>query len=145
MQLNTKSRYAVLAMVDIANHAKSEPCNLSHISIRQNISLSYLEQIFNKLRKSNLVESLRGPGGGYKLVKSSSEIKISEIINAVDENIQATGCGNNPKSFCTGKSEKCLTHEFWSDLEELIANYFDSVALSDIANGKKSNIADFKN
>ena len=140
MKLNTKSRYAVQAMVDIACNGDSQPCSLSHISIRQNISLSYLEQIFNKLKKSELVKSHRGPGGGYKLFKSSSEIKISEIINAVDENIKATGCGHDINSSCTGKSERCLTHHLWEYLENLVEDYLNSVVLSDVANKKNNNI-----
>tara|TARA_X000000368_G_C22996666_1_gene696983 strand:+ start:898 stop:1335 length:438 start_codon:yes stop_codon:yes gene_type:complete len=136
MRLSTKSRYAVQAMVDLANNSKSKPCNLSEISLRQNISLSYLEQIFNKLKKSNLVLSVKGPGGGYSLSKSAYKIRISEIINGVEENIKATGCSNDPSKFCTGKNEKCITHHFLEDLESLIENYLESVALSDIALNK---------
>ena len=140
MKLNTKSRYAVQAMVDIACNGDNKPCSLSHISIRQNISLSYLEQIFNKLKKSKLVKSHRGPGGGYKLSKSSCEIKIAEIINAVDENIKATGCGHDINSSCTGKSERCITHHLWEDLENLVEDYLNSVVLSDVASKKNNNI-----
>ena len=139
MRLSTKSRYAVQAMVDLANNSKSKPCNLSEISLRQNISLSYLEQIFNKLKKSNLVLSVKGPGGGYSLSKSAYKIRISEIINGVEENIKATGCSNDPSKFCTGKNEKCITHHFLEDLESLIENYLESVALSDIALNKDNN------
>ena len=140
MKLNTKSRYAVQAMVDIACNGDSKPCSLSHISIRQNISLSYLEQIFNKLKKSKLVKSHRGPGGGYKLIKSSSDINIAEIINAVDDNIKATGCGHDINSSCTGKSERCITHNLWEDLENLVEDYLNSIVLSDVANKKNNNI-----
>ena len=132
MKITSKGRYAVLAMVDIAQHGKGSTCNLTHISIRQNISLSYLERIFNDLKKAKLVESQRGPGGGYRLSKNSDQIRILEIFNAIDEKIKATACGNNPDSFCTGKSMKCLTHGFWEDLEGLIGNYLNSVALSDL-------------
>ena len=139
MKLSTKSRYAVQAMVDLAKNGSDKPCNLTDISIRQNISLSYLEQIFNKLKKSNLVFSIKGPGGGYNLSKAPNKIKISEIINGVEENIKATGCSNDSSKFCTGKNEKCITHHFLEDLESLIENYLDSVALSDIALNKENN------
>tara|TARA_B100001142_G_scaffold111686_1_gene113663 strand:+ start:943 stop:1380 length:438 start_codon:yes stop_codon:yes gene_type:complete len=138
MKLSTKSRYAVQAMVDLAINSNNKPCNLLEISNRQNISLSYLEQIFNKLRKSNLVSSVKGPGGGYSLSKSPNKIRISEIVNGVEENIKVTGCGNHPSKFCTGKNEKCITHHFLEDLESLIENYLDSVALSDIALNKEN-------
>ena len=139
MKLSTKSRYAVQAMVDLAKNGTDKPCNLTDISMRQNISLSYLEQIFNKLKKSNLVFSIKGPGGGYNLSKAPNKIKISEIINGVEENIRATGCSNDSSKFCTGKNEKCITHHFLEDLESLIENYLDSVALSDIALNKENN------
>ena len=139
MKLSTKSRYAVQAMVDLAKNGSGKPCNLTDISMRQNISLSYLEQIFNKLKKSNLVFSIKGPGGGYNLSKAPNKIKISEIINGVEENIRATGCSNDSSKFCTGKNEKCITHHFLEDLESLIENYLDSVALSDISLNKENN------
>ena len=139
MKLSTKSRYAVQAMVDLAKNSSSKPCSLADIAIRQNISLSFLEQIFNKLKRSNLVSSMKGPGGGYILTKRSDDIRVAEIIHSVEENIKATGCGNDPNSFCTGKSERCLTHHFLEDLESLIENYLDSVALSDIALNKDNN------
>ena len=139
MRLSTKSRYAVQAMVDLAKNGSGKPCNLTDISMRQNISLSYLEQIFNKLKKSNLVFSIKGPGGGYNLSKAPNKIKISEIINGVEEDIKATGCSNDRSKFCTGKNEKCITHHFLEDLESLIENYLDSVALSDIALNKENN------
>ena len=140
MKLSTRSRYAVQAMVDLAKNGSDMPCNLSEISMRQNISLSYLEQIFNRLRKSNLVNSVKGPGGGYILSKSPNEIRISEIINGVEENIRATGCGNDTSRFCTGKNEKCITHHFLEDLEFIIENYLESVALSDIALNKNNSV-----
>ena len=143
MKLTTKGRYAVMAMADLASYSKNRPVSLSEISIRQNISLSYLEQIFNKLKKSNLVFSIKGPGGGYNLSKAANKIKISEIINGVEENIKATGCSNDPSKFCTGKNEKCITHHFLEDLESLIENYLDSVALSDIALNKDNNFLGF--
>ena len=96
MKLSSKRRYAVLAMVDIAKYADNKPCKLSNVAVRQNISLQFLEQIFLKLKKSNLVKSHRGPGGGYKLSGKSENIKVSDVIAAVDESIKTTGCGNNP-------------------------------------------------
>ena len=141
MKITSRGRYAVLAMVDIAKHGESSPCSLAHISIRQNISLSYLEQIFNDLKKAELVRSQRGPGGGYKLSKNSSDIRILEIFDAIDEKIKTTSCGNNPKAFCSGNGKKCLTHNFWEELEGVIGNYLNSVNLSDlIENNTKKNI-----
>ena len=137
MKITSKGRYAVLAMVDIARHSKVSPCNLTNVSIRQNISLAYLERIFNDLKKANLVESQKGPGGGYSLSKDSSEIQILDIFNAIDEKIKATGCSNNPNDFCTGKGKKCLTHNFWEDLENLIGSYLKSVSLNDLVIGNK--------
>ena len=137
MKITSKGRYAVLAMVDIARHSKISPCNLTNVSIRQNISLPYLERIFNDLKKADLVESQKGPGGGYRLSKDSSEIQILEIFNAIDEKIKATGCSNNPNAFCTGNGKKCLTHNFWEDLENLIGSYLQSVSLDDLVAGNK--------
>tara|TARA_B100000029_G_scaffold501026_1_gene573699 strand:- start:429 stop:860 length:432 start_codon:yes stop_codon:yes gene_type:complete len=137
MKITSKGRYAVMAMVDIARNSNRSPCNLTHVSIRQNISLPYLERIFNDLKKANLVESQRGPGGGYRLSKSPNEIQILEIFYAIDEKIKATGCLNNPNNFCTGEGKKCLTHEFWEGLEDLIGNYLQSISLSDLINGNK--------
>jgi len=108
---------------------------LSHVSVRQNISLSYLEQIFNDLKRANLVKSQKGPGGGYKLNKESNKIRILDIFNAIDEQIKTTGCGNDPKSSCSGTGKKCLTHNFWENLEGVIGNYLNSVYLSDLTEG----------
>ena len=105
---------------------------MSHVSVRQNISLSYLEQIFNDLKKAELVKSQKGPGGGYTLNKQTQEIKILDIFNAIDEKIKTTGCGNNPNAFCSGTNKKCLTHNFWESLEGVIGNYLSTVHLSDL-------------
>jgi len=137
MKITSKGRYAVLAMVDIARHSKFSPCNLNHVSIRQNISLPYLERIFNDLKRANLVESQKGPGGGYRLSKNSCEIQILEIFNAIDEKIKVTGCSNNPNAYCAGQGKKCLTHNFWEDLENLIGKYLQSVSLDDLLTGNK--------
>ncbi len=136
MKITSRSRYAVLAMVDIAKFGSKRPCSLSHVSVRQNISLSYLEQIFNDLKKAKLVRSQKGPGGGYSLSKKSGEIRILDIFNAIDEQIKTTGCGNNPNAFCSGTNKKCLTHNFWESLEGVIGSYLGTVYLSDLVEGK---------
>ena len=138
MKITSKGRYAVLAMVDVARHSNNYPCNLTDVSIRQNISLPYLERIFNDLKKANLVESQKGPGGGYRLSKCSNQIQILEIFNAIDEKIKATGCSNNPNDFCTGKGTRCLTHGLWQDLENLIGNYLQSISLNDLIEGNNT-------
>ena len=117
MKLSTKGRYAVTAMMDLAIHDHEGPVTLADISNCQGISLSYLEQLFSKLRKSGLVEGVRGPGGGYRLGKPASHISIAQIIVAVDENIDATRCRGNED--CHG-GDKCLTHELWADLSCLL-------------------------
>lgn len=132
MKITSRGRYAVLAMVDLAKFGLQKPCSLSHVSVRQNISLSYLEQIFNDLKKAELVKSQKGPGGGYILNKQTEEIKILDIFNAIDEKIKTTGCGNNPNAFCSGTNKKCLTHNFWENLEGVIGNYLSTVHLSDL-------------
>ena len=136
MKITSRGRYAVLAMVDIAKFGSNRPCSLSHVSVRQNISLSYLEQIFNDLKKAKLVRSQKGPGGGYSLSKESGEIRILDIFNAIDEQIKTTGCGNNPNAFCSGTNKKCLTHNFWENLEGVIGSYLGTVYLSDLVEGK---------
>ncbi len=136
MKITSRGRYAVLAMVDIAKFGSKRPCSLSHVSVRQNISLSYLEQIFNDLKKAKLVRSKKGPGGGYSLSKKSGEIRILDIFNAIDEQIKTTGCGNNPNAFCSGTNKKCLTHNFWENLEGVIGSYLGTVYLSDLVEGK---------
>ena len=136
MKITSRGRYAVLAMVDIAKFGSNRPCSLSHVSVRQNISLSYLEQIFNDLKKAKLVKSQKGPGGGYSLSKESGEIRILDIFNAIDEQIKTRGCGNNPNAFCSGTNKKCLTHNFWENLEGVIGSYLGTVYLSDLVEGK---------
>jgi len=132
MKLNNKGRYAVMAMADLAKIGAKQPISLSEISLRQGISLSFLEQIFLKLKKKNLVESSRGPLGGYFLVKSPKEIKLSSIISAVDEKVKTVGCKKESKKGCNGKSIKCITHNLWDDLENHINNFFESNTLNDI-------------
>jgi len=132
MKLTSKGRYAVMAMADLAKTNHDQPTSLSEISLRQGISISFLEQIFLKLKKSNLVYSLRGPSGGYLLSKPSTEIKLSSIIKAVDEKVKTVGCKKESKKGCTGKSVKCITHNLWDDLEKHINSFFEKNTLHDI-------------
>ena len=132
MKLTSKGRYAVMAMADLANTNANEPINLTEISLRQGISISFLEQIFLKLKRNNLVESSRGPSGGYSLTKSPDEIKLSSIIKAVNEEVKTVGCKKELKKGCNGKSIKCITHDLWDDLETHINNFFEKNTLKDI-------------
>ena len=132
MKLTSKGRYAVMAMADLANVKDKKTTNLTEISLRQGISISFLEQIFLKLKKNNLVKSLRGPAGGYSLTRSPEEIKLSNIIEAVDEKVKTVGCKKESKKGCTGKSVKCITHNLWDDLETHINNFFEKNTLKDI-------------
>lgn len=126
MRLTTKGRYAVTAMLDLAVHATSGPITLADISKRQGISLSYLEQLFAKLRKSTLVSSARGPGGGYRLSREASDINIAAIITAVDEKVDATRCGGEGN--CQD-GQKCLTHQLWADLSEQLFSFLEGITL----------------
>ena len=132
MKLTSKGRYAVMAMADLAKNYVKEPTSLTEISLRQGISLDYLEQIFSKLKKNNLVYSVRGPTGGYVLSKSPEEIKLLNIINAVDEKIKTVKCRKESKKGCNGKSIKCITHNLWDDLEIHINKFFENNTLNDI-------------
>ena len=132
MKLTSKGRYAVMAMADLAKNHVKEPISLTEISLRQGISISYLEQLFLKLRKNNLVQSTRGPSGGYILSKPPGEIKLLSIINAVDEKIKTVKCRKESKRSCNGKSIKCITHNLWDDLEAHINKFFEDNTLNDI-------------
>ena len=132
MKLTSKGRNAVMAMADLAKSKANKPTNLTEISLRQGISIPFLEQIFLKLKKNNLVESSRGPSGGYTLAKSPEEIKLLNIINAVDEKVKTLGCKKESKKGCNGKSIKCITHNLWDDLEIHINNFFEKNTLKDI-------------
>ena len=132
MKLNTKSRYAVMALADMSNFTRKRPVSLRDISLRQNISLLYLEQIFLKLKKNNLVKSIRGTNGGYILNKDPKEIKISEIFLAVEEKVKTVGCTKESKKGCNGKSTKCITHDLWDELELHINTFFESKKLIDL-------------
>ena len=132
MKLTTKGRYAVMAMADLALFKDSGPINLTDISLRQNISLAYLEQIFIKLKKNNLVKSIRGAKGGYVLENSPENIKISNIIAAVDEEIKTLNCKKESKKGCNNKSSKCITHNLWDELDQHINSFFEKVKLQDL-------------
>ena len=132
MKLTSKGRYAVMAMADLAKINSKQPTSLTEISLRQGISISFLEQIFLKLKKNNLVKSSRGPSGGYLLAKSAEEIKLSSIIEAVDERVKTLGCKKESKKGCNGKSIKCITHNLWDELETHINNFFEKNTLKDI-------------
>ena len=129
MKLTTKGRYAVTAMLDLALHQGKGPITLADISSRQEISLSYLEQLFAKLRKNGLVSSARGPGGGYKLSRDSEQIVVAEVVAAVDEKVDATRCKR--KGNCQ-KDERCLTHELWCDLSDQIFDFLSSISLGQL-------------
>lgn len=132
MRLSTKGRYAVMAMVDLANHSQGTPVALADIADRQEISLSYLEQLFAKLRKGGLVKSVRGPGGGYLLAFPAESSRISDIILAVDEPIQTTRCAIGSPSGCRVNRSRCLTHDLWEELGNHIHIYLSSVTLADV-------------
>lgn len=132
MRLSTKGRYAVMAMVDLAKHGRGEPISLAEIAERQEISLSYLEQLFAKLRAGNLVKSVRGPGGGYLLAHGADGTRISDIILAVDEPIRATRCTPGAPLGCSGSKTRCLTHDLWEELGNQIHLYLSSVTLADV-------------
>jgi len=132
MKLTTRGRYAVMAMADIATNANIGPISLTEISIRQNISVAYLEQIFIKLKKNKLVKSVRGANGGYTLEKSASEIKLSNIIFAVDEEVKTLNCKKQSKKGCNNKSTKCITHNLWDQLDQHINGFFEKVKLQDL-------------
>ena len=132
MKLTTKGRYAVMAMADLASFKENGPISLTDISLRQNISLAYLEQIFIKLKNKNLVKSVRGAKGGYVLECSPEEIKISNIISAVDEEVKMLNCKKESKKGCNNKSTKCITHNLWDQLDKHINNFFERVKLQDL-------------
>ena len=140
MKLTTKGRYAVMAMADLASYSNKKPISLSEISIRQRISLSYLEQLFSKLKNQKLVKSIRGSSGGYILEKNPKDIKISNIIFAVDEQVKTLNCKKESKKGCNGKTVKCITHNLWDDLERHINFFFENVSLNDLIKQKRIDI-----
>ena len=132
MKLNTRGRYAVMALADMASFNRQNPVSLRDISLRQNISLVYLEQIFSKLKKNNIVKSIRGTNGGYILTKDPEKIKLSNIFLAVDEKVKTVQCKKESKKGCNGKLTKCITHYLWDDLEMHINDFFDKKNLGDL-------------
>ncbi len=135
MRLSTKSRYAVTSLLDMVLHSENMPVSLSEISTRQGISLSYLEQLFAKMRRNNLVISTRGPGGGYRLSKSPELVNISEIIHAVDDKLEVS----NKDALPGGASyEPCLTEQLWEELSDQISYYLNSISLADMINNQTS-------
>ncbi len=135
MRLTTKGRFAVTAMIDLAMRQHHGPVTLAGISQRQKISLSYLEQLFGKLRRHELVESTRGPGGGYTLAKPTKDVTVADIIFAVDEPLDATQCGG--KENCSDDNGPCMTHELWTNLNRKMIEYLDSVTLADLVEGQR--------
>jgi Rrf2 family iron-sulfur cluster assembly transcriptional regulator len=138
MKMSTKGRYAVMAMIDIATHSAGEPVSLAEIAERQDISQEYLEQLFGKLRKQKLVESARGPGGGYRLARQMSMIPVAEIIAAVDEELHFTRCGGDAVDGCV-KGERCNAHDLWSSLGRQMMYFLSSISLEDVV--EKRNLA----
>ena len=132
MKLNTKGRYAVMALADMGSFHTQNPVSLRDISLRQNISLVYLEQIFSKLKKNNIVKSIRGTNGGYILAKDPEKIKLSNIFLAVDEKVKTVQCKKESRKGCNGKLTKCITHNLWDDLEMHINEFFDKKNLGDL-------------
>lgn len=136
MRLSTKGRYAVMAMVDLAMHGEGKPIALAAIAERQEISLSYLEQLFARLRRGSLVNSVRGPGGGYLLSRGAEGTRISDIILAVDEPIRATRCDPHSPVGCRRNKMRCATHDLWSELSNQIHLFLNAVTLADVCEGR---------
>jgi Rrf2 family iron-sulfur cluster assembly transcriptional regulator len=139
MKLSSKGRYAVMALADLAKFNSMNPVSLRDISLRQGISLDFLEQIFSKLKKNNIVKSTRGTHGGYILNKNPEEIKLANIFNAVDEEIKTVQCKKESKKGCNGKTSKCITHNLWDELEIHINDFFEQKNLKDLISSKSEN------
>ena len=140
MKLNARGRYAVMALADMAKFDKQNPISLRDISLRQNISLVYLEQIFSKLKKNNIVKSIRGTNGGYMLSKDPEQIKLSNIFSAVEEKVKTVQCKKESKKGCNGKLTKCITHYLWDELEIHINDFFDKKNLGDLLKNNQERI-----
>jgi len=140
MKLSSKGRYAVMALTDIARFNQNEPISLRDISLRQGISLVYLEQLFLKLKKNNVVKSIRGKKGGYILSRNASDIKISDIFFAVEEKVKTVGCEKHSKKGCNGRSAKCISHNLWDELEDYINNFFQQRSLGDLINKTENRV-----
>lgn len=136
MKLNAKGRYAVMAMADLAMMKGDGPTSLAEIASRQHISLSYLEQMFARLRRGELVRSVRGPGGGYMLARGAGEITIADIVGAVSDVVGPRRCRPTDPASCRGSSERCLTHDLWEQLDQRIGAYLGSVTLEDVCSGR---------
>ena len=134
MKLTSKGRYAVMALADLAKFNSVNPVSLRDISLRQGISLDFLEQIFSKLKKYNIVKSIRGANGGYILNKEPEEIKLANILSAVDEEVKTVQCKKESKKGCNSKTTKCITHNLWDELEIHINNFFEQKNLKDLIN-----------
>ena len=132
MKLTSKGRYAVMALADLAKFNSINPVSLRDISLRQGISLDYLEQIFSKLKKHNIVNSIRGSNGGYVLNKEPADIKLADILSAVDEEVKTVQCKKESKKGCNNKTSKCITHNLWDELEMHINNFFEQKNLKDL-------------
>ena len=141
MKLTSKGRYAVMALADIAAFDKKNPVSLRDISLRQNISLLYLEQIFFRLKRNNIVKSIRGTNGGYILAKNPDQIKLGTILLAVDEKKKTVGCKKDSKKGCNGKLTKCITHNLWDELELHINTFFEKKKLSDLLRENQNRIS----
>ena len=137
MKLTSKGRYAVMALVDLARFDNINPVSLRDISLRQGISLDYLEQIFSKLKKNEIVKSIRGTQGGYVLNKSPDDIKLTNILHAVDEKVKTVQCKKDSKRGCNGKATKCIAHNLWDELEIHINTFFDNKSLEDLLKNNK--------
>ena len=137
MKLSSKGRYAVTALVDLARFDNINPVSLRDISLRQGISIDYLEQIFSKLKKNEIVKSIRGTQGGYVLNKNPNDIKLTNIFHAVDEKVKTVQCKKESKKGCNGKATKCITHNLWDELELHINTFFENKSLKDLLNNNK--------
>jgi len=139
MKLTSKGRYAVMALVDLAKFKSANPVSLRDISLRQGISLDFLEQIFSKLKRNDIVQSIRGTQGGYILNKQPNEIKLANIFHAVDETVKTVQCKKESKKGCNGKASKCITHNLWDELETHINSFFENKSLEDLLTSNKEN------
>ena len=139
MKLTSKGRYAVMALVDLARFDNINPVSLRDISLRQNISLDYLEQIFSKLKKNQIVKSIRGNQGGYVLSKNPVDIKLTNIFHAVDEKVKTVQCKKDSKKGCNGRTTKCITHNLWDELENHINSFFEQKSLKDLIQDNREN------
>ena len=139
MKLTSKGRYAVMALVDLARFNNINPVSLRDISLRQGISLDFLEQIFSKLKKNEIVKSIRGTQGGYVLNKNPNDIKLTNIFHAVDEKVKTVQCKKDSKKGCNGRATKCITHNLWDELENHINSFFEKKSLEDLIQNKKEN------